>query len=321
MSLAQSAGGEIKGAKLSGFKLPTREEIDAAVRPFITRRMAVSSADWQEIYEREARKERKIHRKQQWRSILPWRKQARPQTLVSDHYETHWTEIPWPKTNDPSREEKGVVSIWDEEGILIRRYGRKRAHHLLFARLVRELKPRTALEVGCGNGINLLIMATLFPEIHWTGVELTEAGVQVGKSIQKERELPAVLREFSPEPIVDPTAHQRVTLRQGDASQLPFGEKEFDLVFSFQALEQMQSIRDKAVSEMARVTSRNVICTEPFAEWNRSEIQKHYMMARGYLNLSVEELPQFGLKPFLMFGDWPHKLQSGAGLVAAEKTE
>lgn len=313
------SGNVLKTGSLAGLVLPTREEIDAAVRPFITKRMPVSSGDWKEIYEREARKERKIYRKQKWRSILPWRKQARPQTLVSDHYETHWTEIPWPKTTGFSPDEKGIVSIWDDEGMLIRRYGRKRAHHLLFARVVRELKPKTALEVGCGNGINLLIMATLFPDIQWAGVELTEAGVQTGKSIQKEAELPAVLREFSAEPVVDPAAHKRVTMRQGDASKLPFRDGEFDLVFSFQALEQMNAIRDAAVSEMARVAKRWVVCTEPFAEWNRSEIQEHYMKARGYLDLSVDELPKFGLKPILVFGEWPHKLQSGAGLVASEK--
>jgi SAM-dependent methyltransferase len=318
MSTSQSTTETPVDSKLPGFKLPTREEIDAAVRPFITRRMPLSSPDWQEIYNREARKEKKIYRKQQWRSIFPWGKQARPQTLVSDHYETHWHEIQWPRTNNPKPEEKGVVSIWDNEGMLIRRYGRKRAHHLLFARLVRALKPRTALEVGCGNCFNLLIMSTLFPEIQWTGVELTEAGIQVGQSIQKEPELPGVLREFSVDPIVDPTAHQRVTLRQGDASKLPFAKGEFDLVFSFQALEQMQAIRDQAVSEMARVASKYVICTEPFAEFNRSTIQHHYMTARGYLNLSAADLPRFGLKPFLVFGDWPHKLNSGAGLVAAE---
>lgn len=313
------SGNVLKTGSLAGLVLPTREEIDAAVRPFITKRVPVSSADWKEIYDREAKKERKIYRKQKWRSILPWKKQARPQALVSDHYETHWTEIPWPKTNNPDPNERGIVSIWDDEGMLIRRYGRKRAHHLLFARVVRELKPKTALEVGCGNGINLLIMATLFPEIQWTGVELTEAGVQTGKSIQKEAELPAVLREFSAEPVVDPTAHKRVTMRQGDASKLPFRDGEFDLVFSFQALEQMNAIRDAAVSEMARVAKRWVVGTEPFAEWNQSEIQEHYMKARGYLDLSVDELPKFGLKPILVFGDWPHKLQSGAGLVAAEK--
>jgi SAM-dependent methyltransferase len=313
------SGNVLKTGSLAGLVLPTREEIDAAVRPFITKRVPVSSADWKEIYDREAKKERKIYRKQKWRSILPWKKQARPQALVSDHYETHWTEIPWPKTNNPDPNERGIVSIWDDEGMLIRRYGRKRAHHLLFARVVRELKPKTALEVGCGNGINLLIMATLFPEIQWTGVELTEAGVQTGKSIQKEAELPAVLREFSAEPVVDPTAHKRVTMRQGDASKLPFRDGEFDLVFSFQALEQMNAIRDAAVSEMARVAKWWVVGTEPFAEWNQSEIQEHYMKARGYLDLSVDELPKFGLKPILVFGEWPHKLQSGAGLVAAEK--
>jgi ubiquinone/menaquinone biosynthesis C-methylase UbiE len=309
----------LKTGSLAGLVLPTREEIDAVVRPYITKRVPVDSADWKDIYSREADRERKIYRKQKLRSILPWRKEARPQTLVSDHYETHWTEIPWPKTNNPSPDERGIVSIWDNEGMLIRRYGRKRVHHQLFTRVVRELKPKTALEVGFGNGINLLIMSTLFPEVQWTGVELTEAGVQTAKSIQKEKELPAVLREFATEPVLDPTAHQRVTLQQGDASKLPFKDGQFDLVFSFQALEQMQAIRDAAVSEMSRVAKRWVVCTEPFSEWNKSEIQEHYKQARGYLDLSIDELPKFGLKPILVFGDWPHKLQTGAGLVAAEK--
>ncbi|HTG45313.1 MAG TPA: methyltransferase domain-containing protein, partial [Verrucomicrobiae bacterium] len=114
---------------------------------------------------------------------------------------------------------------------------------------------------------------------------------------------------------------QRVIMQQGDASKLPFRDQEFDLVFSFQALEQMQGIRDRAVSEMARAASKWVIATEPFAEFNQSAIQKHYMSARGYLDLSIDELPKFGLKPFLVFGDWPHKLNSGAGLVAAEVTK
>ena len=63
-----------------------------------------------------------------------------------------------------------------------------------------------------------------------------------------------------------------------------------------------------------------MVCTEPFAEWNKSEIQEHYMKARGYLDLSVDELPKFGLKPILVFGDWPQKLQSGAGMVVGEKS-
>jgi SAM-dependent methyltransferase len=299
------------------FRIPTRSEIESAVAPYVTKRMAASSGEWREIFGREARKEKKIYRKQRIRSLFPWAKHARPQTLVSDHYETHWSEIPWPRTKDPKADEKAIVCVWGEEGMLIRRYGRKRAHHLLFARLLRELNVKTALEVGAGNGINLLIMATLFPEIQWSGIELTEAGVQIGKSIQNEPRLPSVLQDFSVEPVRDATAHSRVTLQQGDASRLPFADRQFDLVFSFQALEQMQAVRDKAVAEMSRVTSQYVICTEPFLDFNQSEIQKHYREARGYLNLAAAEFPSFGLQPFFQFGDWPHKLNLGVGLVAA----
>jgi SAM-dependent methyltransferase len=251
--------------------------------------------------------------------MFPWRKHARHLDVVSGHYETHWSQIPWPKTNNADPGEKTIVSFWDDEGMLIRGYGRKRAHHLLFARVVRELRPRRALEVGCGNGFNLLIMATLFPEIEWHGVELTEAGVQVGSSIQKEAELPQALQEFLVDPIVDRTAHRKVKLRQGDASKLPFKDEEFDLVFSFLALEQMQSVRDKALSEIARVTARNTINIEPFRDYNQLPIQKHYREARGYLDLHVNELTSFGLKPIFTFDGWPQKLTLAAGAVVTEK--
>jgi SAM-dependent methyltransferase len=298
--------------------MPDRAEIDRAVAPYVQARMPVRSPEWRKIAETAEAKEQKIFTRKKWRSLLPWRRNRRPQTLVSSQYENHWAKVAWPRTNNPEPNEKPVICTWDDEGMLIRRYGRKRIHHLCFARLIRELKPQTALEVGCGNGVNLLIMSALFPEIQWHGVELTEAGVAVAQSVQKETELPAVLREFAVDPLVDAAAHTRVNFRQGTAASLPFENKTFDLVFSFQALEQMQSIRDQAVSEMARVTRRFVVCTEPFREFNQAPIQKHYMGARGYLDLGLNELPDFGLKPFLVFSDWPQKMNSGLGLAACE---
>jgi tRNA G46 methylase TrmB len=209
---------------LGNFKIPSRSEIESAVGPYVTKRMPVTSREWQEIFDRELRKEQKIHRKQKIRRWLPWSRHARPQALVSDHYETHWSELPWPRTKDPKPDEKGIVCLWGNEGLLVRRSGRKRAHHLLFSRLLRELNVKTALEVGAGNGINLLVLSTLFPEIEWTGVELTAAGVQVAKSIQSEAQLPTVLQEFANEPVRDAKAHRRVTLHQGDATRLPFAD-------------------------------------------------------------------------------------------------
>src|SRR5688572_26674782 len=269
------------------FKAPPRAEIDAAAAPFIQKRMPLQSAEWQDLYNQAARKERKIYFRYRLKQWLPTRKHARPQTLVSTHYETHWSSLEWPRTIDP-KPEKPVLCTWGDEGLLVRRYGRKRAHHLVFARWLRGQPLGTALEVGCGNCINLLIMAALFPHIQWQGVELTEAGVAVGRSVANEPELPEVLQQFAIEPIQSKTGHRAVKFQQGDASKLPFPDKSFDLVFSFQALEQMQIIRDKAVREMVRVARKYVVMTEPLSDFNQTEIQHHYMRSRGYLDLGTD---------------------------------
>jgi SAM-dependent methyltransferase len=304
--------------QLGGFRTPSRAELEAAVAPFVVKRMPLSTAEWKELYERAAKKERKLFRRHQWKQWFPWRKHARPKELVSTHYETHWSKLDWPKVRNPPVE-KPVLCTWGDEGLLVRRYGRKRAHHLFFSRLMQSLAPENALEIGSGNGINLLIMSTLFPRVRWSGVELTEAGVAVGRSIQYEPELPAVLQEFSVEPVADPKAHRYVEMQQGDASKLPFPDKSFDLVFSFQALEQMQIVRDAAVSEMARVARRWVVLTEPLDDFNQDEIKVHYMRARGYLDLNTKELGRFGLEPVFVFGDFPQKLTSGVGIAVCKK--
>ena len=61
----------------------------------------------------------------------------------------------------------------------------------------------------------------------------------------------------------------------------------------------MQAVRDKAVAEMARVSAKHVVCTEPFLDFNQSTLQKHYRDARGYLNLSKLKLQEIG--------DWVEK--------------
>jgi SAM-dependent methyltransferase len=308
-------GGGTEASELTGFQAPTRLELEAAVAPYVIKRMPLESEEWRAIHERAAKKERKIYSRYKWKQWMPWRKHARPTELVSTHYETHWSAVDWPKTINPPADEQAVQCTWGHEGLLVRRYGRKRAHHLLFSRLLGTLAPSNALEVGCGNGINLLILSTQFPATRWSGVELTEAGVAVGRSIQSEPELPPVLQEFSADPIADPTAHRHVEMRQGDASTLPFPDKSFDLVFSFQALEQMQIIRDQAVREMARVARKWVVMIEPLDDFNQNEIQVHYMRSRGYLDLHTRDLERFGLTPVLVFDDLPQKLSSGVGMA------
>src|SRR3546814_1611451 len=75
---------------------------------------------------------------------------------------------------------------WRGEGLHVRTHGTKRVHLLLLARVLQALRPETVLEVGAGNGLNVLVLAALFPDIRFTSVELTEAGVAKARAAQVE---------------------------------------------------------------------------------------------------------------------------------------
>src|SRR5690606_1356218 len=129
-----------------------------------------------------------------------------------------------------------------------------RFRQLMLIRLVEHLKPRRVLEVGCGLGIHLILLACRFPEVEFTGVELTAAGHRAARALQAEERLPQHLVAFAPEPLVDLTGFRRVDFRQGNAAALDFPDQRFDLVYTVLALEQMERVRARALAEIARVT-------------------------------------------------------------------
>src|SRR5690606_37798769 len=105
-------------------------------------------------------------------------------------------------------------------------------------------RPHSILEVGSGVGLNLCLLADRFPEIDFAGVELTQAGVEVARELSALPTLSPSVVAFSPEPLRAAAAHARISWHQGNAAALPFGPGQFDLVFTIQAIEQMQAIKD-----------------------------------------------------------------------------
>src|SRR3546814_20798302 len=89
---------------------------------------------------------------------------------------------------------------WRGEGLHVRTHGTKRVHLLLLARVLQALRPETVLEVGAGNGLNVLVLAALFPDIRFTSVELTEAGVAKARAAQVEPTLTQRLVAYAPMP-------------------------------------------------------------------------------------------------------------------------
>jgi ubiquinone/menaquinone biosynthesis C-methylase UbiE len=194
-----------------------------------------------------------------------------------------------------------------------------RARLLVLFRTVAWLRPGTVLEVGCGNGLNLVALACRFPGMRCTGVELTAGGLRVARSMQREASVPRVLRRFAPEPLVDPTAHRTVDLSRGNAAALPFADASFDLVYSSLALEQMEPVRHRALAEMARVSARHTLMLEPFRDCNDSGLRRAYLLARHHFRGRIGDLAAHGLEPILITDDLPGEIWLQPCLVVCRK--
>ncbi len=235
----------------------------------------------------------KVNKKAQW-----WRKLLRSGDVdrVRGVYEKKWTPEA-ALTRFTHRAGNCDPIVWGNQRYFGYSNWLKRVHLLFLMRIIQTLKPARVLEVGSGMGLNLLLLAAKFPEIKFTGVELTAAGHEIAQTFRASQRLPDQLKEFSPLPLVDNQAHQTVSFFQGSAAQLPFEKNSFDLVYSILALEQMEAIRDEAFGQIAAVCSGHVAMFEPFADWNATPMRRHLIASRKFFSASIADLPSYGLEP------------------------
>ncbi len=90
------------------------------------------------------------------------------------------------------------------------------------------------LDVGAGNGALTLLLARYFPDVHFTGIDITPALVEDGKKIAQKLDV------------------QNVEFEVGDALQLPYADRSFDATVCQTVLMHVYDPA-KAVSEMSRV--------------------------------------------------------------------
>ena len=295
-----------------------RDDIEATLAPFLADRWTKGEAGFRTRRGRQLAKWRYRRAK---RVLLGWLPEGkRTQKYVDESYNQTFAARPWPETNAArDSDPKPTLADWGDEGLLVRRYGLGRVHLLLMARIIRAMGARNVLEVGSGTGINMFVLAALVPEARFTGVELTETGVAQAQTVLKAGELPRQLADYCPEPVRDMAAHRRVEAMQGNAVDLPFEAGSFDLVFTRQALEQMDMIRDQALSEIARVASDRVLLVEPFADAQTDGLRRTYVAAKDYFSLPVEGLRRFGIVPEHRTRAFPQSTTLGIELVSARR--
>ena len=242
----------------------------------------------------------------------------RDQHAIESEYTDAWTA--GHQKYDPSRTAlRAAPWLWGDRRLLLDGAAASRLRCLMLAAVIDQLKPRRVLEVGCGNGINLLMLAGAFPEVSFTGLELTQAGIDAAHSVQAKPALPTALAEYIPLPQQDTSAFQRIEFICGDACAMPFEVDSFDLVITVLAVEQMERIRHRALAEIARVTKHHLLMLEPFRDVNASGLRRLYVLSRNYFRGSISELRDFGLTPLWATDDFPQEAFLGSPLVLSEK--
>lgn len=293
------------------------EEVTRLFEPFVLRRCGVGDAEWTaEI----ARRERKIRRRYWARRALGWLPGwQRSQHTILEEYGPGWAGIDY-ADYDPSRTPpRPSPWEWRGERMFASDVGATRVRQLVIVRLLEKLAPRRVLEVGCGNGVNAMLLAGRFPGIDFAGVDLTRSGLAAARGLQHEGMLPKAMQEYAPLPLADPGAFRRVRFLQGDAARLPLADRSFDLVFTVLALEQMEQVREHALAEIARVSARHVLMIEPFAEVNAGGWPLRYVVARDYFRGRIAELSRYGLAPLLALDEFPQETFLKACAVLAER--
>jgi SAM-dependent methyltransferase len=298
--------------------LVTSSEIEVLFEPFVIRRLRANVPAWLDEIGRRQRKIYKRYIKRRWLGWLP--STQRTEHTVVVEYSKAWQESEYEKYRLNGQPPRVSPWEWQDQKMFASDVGATRFRQLLIIRLIERLRPRRILEVGCGNGINLILLAGYFPEIEFTGIELTEQGHRAARTFQQKPRLPAEMEQFAPLPLKDPHAFRRINFLQGNAAELPFADNSYDLVMSILALEQMERIRQQALSEISRVTANYLLNIEPFKDVNKALWPRRNVIQRNYFRGAIDDMNRYGVKPVMAINDFPQEAFLRVCALLSEKT-
>ena len=150
---------------------------------------------------------------------------------------------------------------------------------------------KSVLEVGCGIGLNIFPLAKDFPEVKFTGIDISSTGIDLCKK-----------------QLASSNEYKNISFFEENALNLTFASNSFDLTFTVVALEQMNQIKTQVIENIKRVTLYKIVLIEPFKNVNKNLINKIHMKNSDYLDLSYNDIDIIGFKISDIIEDFPQKL-------------
>lgn len=150
-------------------------------------------------------------------------------------------------------------------------------HRQLLVEKISSFEPESILEIGCGYGPNLFLLAKKLPNAKIKGIDIRKNAVEEGKKFLNQN------RIFNVELLV----------KKAD-ELISFEDKSFDVVFTDATLMCIGPDKTKKViKEIIRVAKKAIILIEWQIENKEEEYDAHIgVWKRDYLNLLKEFVPE-----------------------------
>tara|TARA_B100001027_G_scaffold149077_1_gene104400 strand:+ start:1188 stop:2072 length:885 start_codon:yes stop_codon:yes gene_type:complete len=160
---------------------------------------------------------------------------------------------------------------------------------ILIINQIKELKPSSVLEIGCGPGITLKLLADIFLETNFFGIDQSIEGIKYAND-QKKNPVDPIFKEKLNFQFNNAVNNPKLKFENQDAKSLKFSDKSFDLVFSNLALEQMDNIKYDVLSEIKRVARKYIIMIEPFKDLNKTGLRYLHHTSKQYFSLNHTDI-------------------------------
>lgn len=197
--------------------------------------------------------------------------------------------------------------------------GNYRAKSRAIERVFDIVKPQSVCEAGCGRMKNLAYFATKFPDVRFSGFDISHNAIDTSCSIQQldtlDLRLPERPNLLSSEEM---ERVRRIKLFQADAANLDMiPDKAFDVTYTMSALEQMHSVLPEVLRELRRITRHYVVFCEPFRDVN-GILEKLYLWSDNYFRADVAFVERHGFRCINLLDCLPKKPTFKDAVLIAE---